>query len=172
MSDEGEALVELPFALRYFTTDLAAGAPITISANGWLGMTGEFFGGRSVFIPSTSVPNGIIAVHAGDQETTMPICVATLGTAPRRQWVVEWSGTVERTSLSIIAGTALTYESVITEDTGTIDLLYERVVGTPSSRYHGLESSAGTGVPGACATPTTYLCAMTAGTRVRFTPAP
>jgi hypothetical protein len=175
MSNDGEERLRMPFAFRYWTVDLAEQSPITLSANGWLGLDGAPFGAASVFTPSTSAPGLVVAVHAGDLETTAPVCVALLGTAPRRQWVIEWSGVRERLSTGPVVGTNLVFEAIFTEDTGTIDFAYQTVAGTLSSRYHGLEGPTGlsTGSVSGCAlTTTSHFCTVAAGYRVRFTPAP
>ena len=174
MSNDGEQTLRTPFAFRYWTVDLAEQAPVTLSANGWLGLDGMPFGGASISTPSTSAPALVVAVHAGDLETTAPVCVALVGTAPRRQWVIEWSGVSERLSTGPVAGTNLVFEAIFTEDTGTIDFVYQTVTGTVSSRYHGLEGPTGltSGSASGCAASTTsHFCSVTTGYRVRFTPA-
>ncbi|MFO0601667.1 MAG: MXAN_6577-like cysteine-rich protein [Polyangiales bacterium] len=174
-SDNGEATLRMPFAFRYWTVDIPELAPVTVSANGWLGLDGMPFGGSTVSTPSTAAPALVVAVHAGDLETTAPVCVALLGAAPSRRWVVEWSGAVERISTGPVAGTGLVFEAVFNEDGNTIDYYFQSVTGTASSRYHGLEGPTGlsTGsVSGCPSTTTSHLCTVMTGHRVRFSPAP
>jgi hypothetical protein len=168
--NEGEVSVMLPFALRYWSMDLLPGAPVILSANGWFSLTGSGGGTTSPFAPSTTAPNGMVALHAGDLMVNDPICVATLGIAPLRRWIIEWSGAQERSGTTVVAGTQLVFEAVITERSDTIDFIYNRM-DTTLSRYHGIESPTGAaGVP-ACTT-TSFLCAMATGTTVRFVPTP
>jgi hypothetical protein len=172
-SDEGEETLSIPFAFRYFTVDVAPGSPVVASVNGWLGLTGAPFGGRSLIVPSTAAPGLVVAAHAGDQQALGPLCVATLGAAPSRRWVVEWSENAERNTAGVVPGSSLTYEAIFSEASNTIDLVYEAVLGPLTNRYHGLEGPTGlsTGSTPGC-TATSYVCTATAGQRVRFTPAP
>jgi hypothetical protein len=118
-------------------------------------------------MPSTATPNGVVAVHWGDGYTSANgICVATVGTAPNRQWVVEWNASYYCCS----PGPVLTYEAIFNENSGIIDLVYQTMT-TARSQYQGLEDPTGTMAIGGCGA-TTYMCLPVAGTRVRYTPTP
>ena len=123
--------------------------------------------------PSTLAPNLMMAVHAGDQETLDPMCLAVSGASPSRRWIVAWPASAERNSLGPVAGSRLTYEAIVYEQTGIIEYVYATITGTATSRYHGLEGPTGlsTGSVSACASGTTsHLCTVTTGYSVRFTP--
>jgi hypothetical protein len=167
-TDDGSTQVPLPFAFRYWASDLPVGAMVNISSNGFISMNASpdatYFG---MSIPSATTPNGVIALHWGDDYTSgMGICVATVGTAPNRQWVVEWSQSYYCCS----PGPVLTYEAILNENSGIIDLAYETMT-SARSEFTGLEDPTGTMGIGGCGA-TTYMCLPTAGTRVRFTPTP
>ena len=130
---------------------------------------------RAVDLQDLGAALGLEHVHAGDLETTAPVCVALLGAAPSRRWVVEWSGAVERLSTGPVAGTGLVFEAVFNEEGNTIDYYFQSVTGTASSRYHGLEGPTGlsTGSVSGCPSATTsHLCTVMTAHRVRFSPAP
>lgn len=173
-SDNGEVTVRMPFAFRYWTVDVPELAPVTLSANGWLGLDGLPFGGALLATPSMAPPALVVAVHAGDLETTAPVCVVLLGEAPSRRWIVEWSGVSERDMSGTIAGTHLVFEAIFGEEHNTIDFAFQTVVGPPSARYHGLEGPTGlsSGSVSGCPSGTSHLCTVAAGYRVRFTPVP
>jgi hypothetical protein len=169
-SDEGEQLLALPFPLRYWTTDYAAGAPVLLSVNGFFAFTGALSAVRSVVIPSTSLPNGVVSVHGRDLASVEPLCVATVGVAPLRRWVIEWSGSQERNPSPVPAVNALTFEAVITERADTIDFVYRRMDGAVNA-YTGLEAPSGSVGQTGCTT-TSSFCTVAAGSNVRFAPAP
>jgi len=166
-ADDDSSLMPLPFAFRYWATDLPIGAMINVCSNGWLGMDGvqtNFLGGS---IPDPGDPNSVIAPHWGDDHTSdMGICVATLGTAPNRQWVVEW----DQSYYCCSPGPILTYEVILNENSGVIDFVYQTMMGA-RTQVSGLEDPTGTMGIGGCGT-TTFDCLPATNTRVRFTPTP
>lgn len=173
-TDEAEYVTRMPFAFRYFTADIAESAPVVVSTNGWVALDGMLYGGRSPSSPSTLAPNLMLAVHAGDQETVDPICLALTGVAPSRRWIVQWSGSAERTSVGPVAGTRVSYEVLVYEQTGVIEFVYGSITGSATSRYHGIEGPSGLtpGSVSACPSGTTsHLCTVSTGYSARFTPA-
>ena len=172
-SEEGEQVAMLPFPLHFWTTDYDAGAPVLLSVNGFLAFTSTLSAVRSPFLPSTSLPNGMVAVHARDLENVDPLCVATVGVAPLRRWVVEWSRAHERSGTTV-ATSELTFEAIVTERSDTIDVVYRTMTGALSG-YTGVETPTGTAGVSGCpmvGTSTTYFCAPSAGSSVRFNPSP
>jgi hypothetical protein len=166
--DDGSETVTLPFAFRYWATNLTAGAMINITSNGWIGMLGAPDASLGGTIPSTGTPNGVIAPYWADNYTRAPgMCVATFGTAPNRQWVVEWLNAYHYASGS----ESLTFEVVLTETANTVDFVYQTMTGANASRVVGIESPDGALGVGGCAGGG-YNCAPANGYRVRFTPAP
>jgi hypothetical protein len=165
--DDGSARVPLPFPFRYWATDLPAGAMINVTSNGWMGMNGVASASLGGSVPTTSTPNAVIAPHWGDNYTRGPICIATVGTAPNRQWVVQWNDT----HYCCTPGTThLTYEVILSEGSGLIDFAYQTMDGARSQTM-GIENQ--TGMMGINACPGgTGGCTPTAGQRVRFVPIP
>ena len=121
-------------------------------------------------IPTASTPNAFIAALWGDNETRTPgVCVATTGSTPNRQWVVEW-----RDAYYFFGVTAahLTFEVILTEGSNTIDLVYGTMTHVAGyNRTVGLENQTGTmglnGCPGA-----TGRCQPVTGTVIRYVPIP
>lgn len=172
--NDGNVAAPIPFAFRYWNVDLPEGFPANITTNGYLNLDRTPASSASIFIPSSSTPNGVISLHAGDLFTSGPICVATLGSAPNRRWVVEWSNAAERTGIPIMSVGTLVFEVIVSEGTDLIDFVFQRMDGA-ISHYTGLESPAlsPTGVAGCpSGTSFTYFCTPMAGARIRFTPAP
>jgi hypothetical protein len=167
-TDDSSAIVPLPFPFRYWATDLPAGAPINVTSNGFISMDGVpsalYFG---ISIPSTSAPNSVIAAHWGDDHTSATgICLAVVGTAPDRQWVVQW----DQSYYCCTPGPILTYEIVLSESSGVIDIVFETMMGA-RAELTGLEDPTGGMGIGGCG-PSTYSCLPSSGTRVRYTPIP
>ncbi len=167
-ADDSSALVPLPFPFRYWSASLAAGAMINICSNGWIGMDGVAGNSLGGSVPSASAPNAVIAAHWGDNYNNTPNgqCVATFGTAPNRQWVVEWNDDYYCCSRG--AGVSLTYEIILSESTNTIDLVYRTMSGARAQTM-GLENQTGTLGVNACPGGTGS-CIPTAGQVVRFVP--
>lgn len=166
MTDDSSVLVALPFAFRYWATDLPAGSMINVSTNGFISMDGVINASLSGTVPSASTPNAVIAAHWGDNQTRGPICVATVGTAPNRQFVVLWNDTHYYANMT----PRLTYEIILYEGSNFIDLVYETMTGARAQTM-GVENQTGMAAvnacPGGAAT-----CIPSPGQRVRFLPAP
>jgi hypothetical protein len=118
-------------------------------------------------VPSTSAPNLVAALYWTDLITRGGVCYATLGSAPWRQFVVEWDDAMEYGG----NGNAhLTFELIVREirppqTHNVIDFVYRNIdnVARPDHPGAGLENgdgSVGTPLPGAPST----------GRAVRFTP--
>jgi hypothetical protein len=166
-SDDGSMRITLPFPFRYWATDLAVGAMINVCSNGWIGMDGSTICSLSGTIPSTSTPNAMIAPHWGDLVQRGGICIATVGTAPYRQLVIQWD---DSTYFPLDDGAHNTFEIVLHETTGTIDLIFESMMAT-DAHTTGIEDQ--TGGMGLNACPAgTGTCAPLTGQRIRFLPIP
>ena len=156
------------FPFRYWATDLAMGAMVNVSSNGFLNLDGVATSNRFSALPSASSPNATIAPYWGDNENRGAQCVATVGAAPARQQVFLWNDTMfccgEDPSVH------LTYE-VILNETGPIDVLYQTMTGVEEAAV-GIENQTGTAGVSGCADGTSYLCAPATGQRVRYTPIP
>ncbi len=166
MTDDGSARVPLPFAFRYWATDHPAGFNVNVCTNGWMSLDGGTLASLSGTVPATSTPNAVIAPHWGDNVTRGAICVATIGTAPNRQFVVHWPNARYFASTTAM----VTFEVVLHEGSGLIDLAYDTMTGTVN-RTMGIENH--TGMMGINACPGgTGTCQPMTGQRVRFVPIP
>jgi hypothetical protein len=166
-ADDSSARVMAPFPMRYWGTEILTGAMINITSNGWLGMDGAASASLGGTIPSTSTPNSVVAVFWADLATDDPgVCVATVGTAPNRRWVVEWRET------TLLGGTdTFTAEAVFNEGSNVIELIYRNFAITSSATV-GIEGPGGTAGVSGCPDETVFRCAPTANSTVRFTPSP
>ncbi len=167
-SDDGSSPSSLPFPFRYWATNLAMGAGVTVSSNGHIFLN-TTTGGASL---SGSIPpgsyNGMIAAHWSDNYQRSGVCVATVGSAPNRRYVVEWNDCGY--CCPATAGTNLTFEIILNEGTNIIDMIYQTMTGARGAGI-GLTDLAPpnqlTGCP--VGTPS---CVPTAGQRIRFVPIP
>ncbi|MFO0631176.1 MAG: hypothetical protein U0325_36895 [Polyangiales bacterium] len=174
--------VELPFAFRYWSTNLAAGAMVNVATSGFLNLTGGTDTARTGTIPSTVAPNGLIAPYWRDQRMRGGVCLATLGAAPNRQWVIEWNdagfAATGDAGVSLDGGAPvapeshLTYEVILTEGTNTIDFVYQRMEPFLQATV-GIENVTGAS-PGAsgCPDPSVFACTPFPSYVVRFEPIP
>jgi hypothetical protein len=134
------AAVVLPFAFPFWGSPLPSGTLLTASTAGYLAMGTTLESAASGILPSTSAPNGMLAPHWGDLVARDPqLCVATLGTSPNRNFVVEWpdAGDFEDATES-----HLTFEVVLRERTGAIDFIYASMRNA-RARTTGVESPDG-----------------------------
>lgn len=164
VDDRAENLT-LPFAFSFWGTALPMGAPATVSSNGWIALeaTRDSLGGR---IPDVNPPNGVLAVHWGDNMTRDPgVCLAVLGPPGRRQFVVEW--TDQHYCCTDDPMVHLTFEAILSEGTNTIDYVYQDLRGARPQTV-GLENREGTDGLSLCAAG--MGCPITSGARIRFTP--
>ncbi len=169
-TDDSRRSLNLPFAFTYWGSVVAAGTSTTISSNGWYSLVAATTSVLPTSFPGTGAPNGTLTPH-GDDLTFMnsnssprAVCWVTLGTAPNRQFVVEWS---HAAYYSTETSGDLMFEVVLTETTNTIDFIYNRMNGI-SAATTGIENVAGTQVATPCGSGTS--CALGANRAVRFTP--
>jgi hypothetical protein len=166
-ADDGSARVALPFAFRYWGLGVASGAMINITSNGWIGMDGASSAALGGTVPSATAPNAVVAPFWGDNYNRRAQCVALVGAAPDRRWVVEWNDS--HYCCTDDPAIHLSYEVVLTETSNTIDFLYDTMMGVRAQTV-GLENQDGTLGVNACGAAAT--CAPATGTRIRFTPSP
>jgi hypothetical protein len=164
--DDSTAMLSVPFAFRFWARNIAAGTLVGVSSNGTLQLNGTPLTALSGSIPSASTPNGLIAAYWRDLQTgTAGVCSGVFGTAPNRQWVVQWTG-----ARHYLGSENLNFEIVISETTNTIDLVYSTMTGSASCTV-GVESDDGMMAVGGCAAMATT-CGPVSNYRTRFTPAP
>lgn len=166
--DDSVAPSTIPFAFRFWDQNIAAGSAITVSTNGNFQFVAGGSTSLSGSIPSSSVPNNMVAPYWGDNYTSASgVCVATIGTTPNRKFVVEWRNAYH----CCTSGNAnLTFEAVLSETSNVIDFVYTTMTNARASTV-GLEDSTGTNAIGGCAGAATS-CAPAANSSTRFVPAP
>lgn len=163
-TNNGRTTAMLPFLFPYWGTDLPMGTMINVTTSGWIGMTGGTTTAAPGTIPSTTAPNGIIAAHWENIRTRGPICIATVGTAPNRQWVVQYPDV----QYQLVGAAHLTFEVILSETTGTIDLVYGTITGARASAQ-GIEEQSGVAGINACPAGAAT-CMPTSNQVIRFTP--
>lgn len=164
--DDAANLVPLPFDFRYWGTVTSAGSMVNVTTNGWLSFDALNNAQISGMIPQSGDANGVMAVYWGDNFTRDPgMCVATVGTAPNRSFVVEWND--EHFCCMEDPMVHLTYEAVLHEGSNVIEFLYNTMTGA-RSQVVGLEDRTGTRGVSVCAAG--EMCSVTTGSRLRFTP--
>jgi hypothetical protein len=166
--DDNGALTPLPFNFSYWGAALAAGTMINVSTNGFISLDGAVNNSLQGLVPDPAPPNGVIAAWWTDLFTSPAgICVATLGAAPARRYVVQWNSVLYYANRA----SDMNFEVILNESGGAIDLVYQRLAPLPTGYVPtvGLESN--TGVQGSfiCTTANTS-CGVVAGNAFRFTP--
>jgi hypothetical protein len=122
--------IPLGFTFRYYENDYTT---IGVGANGWLSFNGSG-NGFPVQVPSNDAYAGAIAPFARDLNSSLALYVRflTRGTAPNRQFVVEYHG------VPVVGGGAATFEVILTEGTNVIRFQYQATSSAPLG--FGIES--------------------------------
>ncbi len=120
-ADDATDTAPLPFSFPYYGV---AYTSVGLSSNGML----SFGPASSLWVntplPNAGAPNTVFALWA-DLVLRQGVCTATFGSAPSRQFVAEWNDVYIHGGFS----TDLTFETVLTERSGTLDVLYNRLDG-------------------------------------------
>lgn len=148
-NDDAIALVDLPFDFILFKDIYPAGSPISVAVNGYLSLEGlsvdEF---QNAPLPSKTVTRGGSA--AGTFGTVPPSLIApfwddlimhsnsavttkTVGAAPSRQFVVEWSNLSILDEFGTDQNASLTFEAVLYEGSNDVQFLYSSMSGPRSN---------------------------------------
>ncbi|MDB4931918.1 MAG: hypothetical protein JWM10_4402 [Myxococcaceae bacterium] len=154
----------VPFPFRYWG---AAVSVVNIASNGFINFDGANSAATSGLIPDRAAPNGVIAAYWLDLITRdSGVCIATVGAAPNRRFVVQWDDAAyypARTG-------NLSFEIVLNEGTNAIDMLYPSLGAPTANVTLGLES--GDGMDGAVLCSASAACPIASGARVRWLPTP
>lgn len=156
--DDNAVAAALPFAFRFWGTNLPSGSPVNVSSNGLISLDGVTNASYTAELPAATTPNGVIAANWRDIVTgTAGVCYATLGTSPSRRWVVQWSNAV------VISTTnPINMEIILNESTNIIDVVYGPTM--TSGGLIGVENMTGS-------TAVTYPSSMPLpNARLRWTP--
>ncbi len=162
--DDSALTVPSEFAFPFWGSTLPEGAPIVVCSNGWIGLDGLVNSSLNGVIPQPTQPNALVAAHWTDIVTRESgVCVATVGAAPSRRMVFEWSDVTYFGD----GATRITFEIALVED-GTIELLYRTLSGMRSAEV-GIEDPSGYWGASLCrdAGPA---CPRASNTRVRLVP--
>ena len=173
--DSATALAPLPFPFTFFGSPASTWSA---SSNGALSFTSLITTQLGTTIPRTAFPNNFIAVFWDDLNVNLAsrVKVLTLGAAPTRRFVVEWSG------FGFLAGGGigaerLTFQAKLFESTNVVELHYCALQdnGGSISRVSGSDATVGlensTGLVGVQHS-ADMANAVNTTTALRFTPAP
>ena len=139
--DDKEIPVALPFAVRFYGTSYTTAYVDTNGVLYFTNPTKSYF--QKTSLPAATVPNNLIAPFWTDLNVDASASVhsATVGTAPHRQFVIEWRNVISYTGTS-----RFSFEALLGED-GTIAFNYSGL-STPDSQGGvasiGIENSDGT----------------------------
>src|SRR5262249_52751889 len=144
-NDDAVSFVTLPFNFSLFRDIYLAGSTVSITSNGFLSLetlgVAEFqnsaLPGQTVARPGGGtgvIPPALIAPFWDDLllKNNSTITTRTVGNAPNRQFVVEWS------NMSILdedgkdLNASLTFEAVLFEGSNDIQFMYNSVSGSRS----------------------------------------
>ncbi|MDY6837597.1 MAG: RHS repeat-associated core domain-containing protein [Thermodesulfobacteriota bacterium] len=118
--NEPAGTVSIGFGFEFFGTTYTT---VTISENGYITF-GVLSDPDNVSIPTQETPNSLIAPFWDDlnpeHNPDSAIYFETLGTAPERQFVVQWNDV----PLNADAGSRLTFEAILFEGTNEIQFQY------------------------------------------------
>ena len=141
--DEVSSPIPLGFAFPFYDTTQTQ---VVISSNGWL----TFGSSTSSFastIPSTSTPNGIVSFFGRDLDPSAggTVTYATVGTAPNREFLVNYSNIPDYGGFD---HAPITVQVALQETTGYIDIRCVTCVSGTSNAIVGIENMTGTlGIP-------------------------
>jgi hypothetical protein len=139
--------IALPFDFTLYNVNASQ---VNVARNGQvtLGTTALTASGTSLALPTTSAPHPVLftfwdslAVGAGGQ-----MCFQTIGSAPNRQFVIEWRGMNFSTGAGSSPASSLDFETYLYEGTGEIDTVYNSMVGGSTSGGRETGTSATVGV--------------------------
>ncbi len=161
-TDDGSMIVTLPFAFGFFN---ATYSQANVTTNGWVGFDAISQAQYYTMIPDANPPNNYAAPYLTDLITgTDGVCVATIGTAPSRRWVVEWRNAAflsDRTR-------TMTFELVLSEGSRGVQFYYDTMATPPPQQAVnvGIESPGGVNANVVCSAPNA--CAIATGARLGF----
>jgi hypothetical protein len=144
-TDDAVVFVELPFSLSLFRDIYLAGSKISIATNGYLSLetlaNAEF---QNASLPAQTVtrstgstgtvPPSLIAPFWDDLvlHTTSKVAARTVGIAPNRQFVVEWSNMSILDEEGRDLNASITFEAILFEGSNDIQFVYENTTGPRS----------------------------------------
>lgn len=144
---EFELLGGVPFAFTYFGNSIQAGAAVNVSTNGFVeiaqGLPSATSAFSNVVLPSTGIPNGILApfwddFRPGTNATNPGMMLSNVsGTAPNRRWTVEFK------DITRFGSGMFNFQAIVEETTNVIRYIYATNTSTSLSGTIGLDDLAG-----------------------------
>jgi hypothetical protein len=116
--------IALPFDFTLYSVNSST---VSIARNGQITLGGTLTAsGTSIALPSTSAPHPVIFAFWDNLVvgTGGKMCWQTIGTAPNRQFVVEWRGMNFGNAPGNSPASSLDFEAYLYEGTGEIDTVY------------------------------------------------
>jgi hypothetical protein len=166
-SDDEAVQVTIPFAFHFWGETFGLLRTMGASSNGLLWGDGSSIGKRTIErtgIPNENLTNLSIAPYWGDNYNYGPQCFLTLGAAPNRRWVSEWSDSGACCAPSPTTpphAPTLRYEVLLYEGSDAIEFIYDRrenamprAIGIEDER--GLRGTSPCGPRGLCVPMTNY----------------
>lgn len=141
--DDGLASVDLPFGFVLFRDAYAAGSRLSVATNGWLSLetaSSPEYHNPSLPALEVSRPNGssgaapasLLAPFFDDLvlKPSSTVTVLTLGDAPTRRFIVQWSDVAILDSPEGEASSSLTFQVVLFEGSYDVQFVYASLTGT------------------------------------------
>ena len=139
LTDDSSATVALPFAFPFYDTPSTS---LVVSSNGFFRFTpGTATQYVNESIPSSNDPNGIVAPVWDDLNPGLggAVWTRTVGSSPTRRFVVAWVGVPHYN----VAGSAITVEAILDEQTGAITFQYLDAVFGNAAYDYGVSATVG-----------------------------
>lgn len=143
--DDAVTFVSLPFNFTLFRDTYLEGSTISVSTNGWLSLeaisVAEF---QNASLPAQAVTRSdgslgtvaasLIAPFWDDLyfRSVTNIAIRTVGAAPNRQLVVQWSGATILDEMGNDLNANVTFEAVLFEGSNDIQFVYKNMTGPRS----------------------------------------
>ena len=122
-ADQAFTAEGLPFSFRFFGVPQTV---VVVAVNGMVSFSSAAAtaADANATLPHAAIPDTVFAFWDDLQTRSPGVCIATVGAAPDRRFVVEWRD-------AGFAGTApashLDFEVVLTESSHTLDVIYRRL---------------------------------------------
>ncbi|MBI4468088.1 MAG: S8 family peptidase [Acidobacteria bacterium] len=136
-ADDDNQPLQLPFAFRFFDQQFLAGSALFVCTNGWASFTNTSLQLENSGLPGVNMPENLLAVFFDDlvnaNNAQSGVFSRTVGTAPNRQFVVEWLNSGQFDDGGAITGATLTFELILFEGSNDIKFQYLTLQGGASN---------------------------------------
>jgi hypothetical protein len=143
--NDGEASLTLPFPFRFYGTQRTT---MGVSVNGAVGFPSAPTAWSNTTLPSATLGDAILPFWDDLQTRPTGVCTATVGSAPDRLFITQWSNAdLQDRGVDGDLGASLNFEVVLAEATQAIHVLYGDMQGdgraSGSSATVGVQRAAG-----------------------------